>query len=131
MATSILSPTHLALLLVVVLLLFGAKRLPELGKSLGASMRAFRESVDGRADGQWPQPTAAADPQPHPEGGRPQLTAAADPQPHPVGGSRQVTAAADPQPDSVGGSQQVTATAELQLSGSEHAERQPQVPVGH
>jgi sec-independent protein translocase protein TatA len=44
MATSILTPTHLALLLIVVLLLFGAKRLPELGRSLGTSMRAFRDS---------------------------------------------------------------------------------------
>ena len=43
---SILSPVHLAIVLVVVLLLFGAKRLPELGRSLGASMREFKESVD-------------------------------------------------------------------------------------
>jgi sec-independent protein translocase protein TatA len=44
---ALLSPTHVALLLLVVLLLFGAKRLPELGKSLGGSMRAFKDSIDG------------------------------------------------------------------------------------
>jgi len=49
-ASSILSPVHLAVVLVVVLMLFGTKRLPDLGKSLGSSMRAFRDSVDGGAD---------------------------------------------------------------------------------
>jgi TatA/E family protein of Tat protein translocase len=33
--TGLLSPAHIALLLAVLLLLFGAKRLPELGRSLG------------------------------------------------------------------------------------------------
>jgi len=39
------SPTHLALLLLIALLLFGAKRVPEIGRSLGAGMREFKESV--------------------------------------------------------------------------------------
>ncbi len=39
------SPTHIALLLVVLLLVFGAKRLPELGRSLGSGMREFRHSL--------------------------------------------------------------------------------------
>ena len=39
MATGFLSPLHVALLLVVVLMLFGAKRLPEFGRSLGSGMR--------------------------------------------------------------------------------------------
>jgi sec-independent protein translocase protein TatA len=39
------SPTHLALLLLIALLLFGAKRLPEIGRSLGSGMREFKESV--------------------------------------------------------------------------------------
>jgi sec-independent protein translocase protein TatA len=44
---SILSPVHLALVLVVVLLVFGARRLPEPGKSLGSSMREVKDSFEG------------------------------------------------------------------------------------
>jgi sec-independent protein translocase protein TatA len=39
------SPTHLALLLLIALLLFGAKRVPEIGRSLGCGMREFKESI--------------------------------------------------------------------------------------
>lgn len=39
------SPTHLALLFLIVLVLFGAKRLPEIGRSLGSGMREFKDSV--------------------------------------------------------------------------------------
>ena len=39
------NPTHLVLLLGIALLLFGAKRLPEIGRSLGGGMREFKESV--------------------------------------------------------------------------------------
>jgi sec-independent protein translocase protein TatA len=38
---------ELLILLVVVLLVFGPKRLPEMGKSLGRGMREFKESVTG------------------------------------------------------------------------------------
>ena len=41
------SPTHMALLLLIALLLFGAKRLPEIGRSLGSGMREFKDSVSG------------------------------------------------------------------------------------
>lgn len=41
------NPLHLALIAVVILMLFGAKRLPELGRSLGRGMREFKESVSG------------------------------------------------------------------------------------
>jgi sec-independent protein translocase protein TatA len=41
------NPVHIAILLVVVLLLFGARRLPELGRSLGSGLRGFRDSVSG------------------------------------------------------------------------------------
>lgn len=41
------NPLHIAILLVLVLLVFGAKRLPEIGRSLGSGMHAFRESVSG------------------------------------------------------------------------------------
>ena len=38
---------EIVLLLLVALLLFGAKRLPEIGKSLGSGMREFKDSVTG------------------------------------------------------------------------------------
>jgi sec-independent protein translocase protein TatA len=38
---------ELLLLLLVVLLLFGPKRLPEMGRSLGKGMREFKDSVTG------------------------------------------------------------------------------------
>jgi sec-independent protein translocase protein TatA len=47
MGTGILQPTHLIFLLLLALLLFGAKRLPEIGRSLGVGMREFKDSVSG------------------------------------------------------------------------------------
>ena len=41
------NPLHILLLLVVVLLVFGAKRLPEIGRSLGDGMRGFKDSLSG------------------------------------------------------------------------------------
>ena len=47
MGTGLLQPTHLIFLLILALLLFGAKRLPEIGRSLGVGMREFKDSVTG------------------------------------------------------------------------------------
>ncbi len=41
------NPLHILLLLVVILLVFGAKRLPEIGRSLGEGMRGFKDSISG------------------------------------------------------------------------------------
>jgi len=41
------SPAHIVLILLLALLLFGAKRLPEIGRSLGTGMREFKDSVSG------------------------------------------------------------------------------------
>lgn len=41
-------PMEIVLLLVLALLLFGAKRLPEIGRSLGTGMREFKDSVSGK-----------------------------------------------------------------------------------
>ena len=41
-------PWDLLILLLVVLLIFGPKRLPEMGRSLGRSMRELKDSVSGR-----------------------------------------------------------------------------------
>ncbi|HEY2176498.1 MAG TPA: twin-arginine translocase TatA/TatE family subunit [Mycobacteriales bacterium] len=45
--TGLTSPTHLVALLLIALLLFGARRLPEIGRSLGSGMREFKDSVSG------------------------------------------------------------------------------------
>ena len=50
MAPGLLSPTHIAIVLVLVLLIFGAKRLPETGRALGRGMREFKEAVAGRGE---------------------------------------------------------------------------------
>jgi len=44
------NPLHILLLLVVILLVFGAKRLPEIGRSLGEGMRGFKDSLSGDSD---------------------------------------------------------------------------------
>jgi sec-independent protein translocase protein TatA len=44
------NPLHIAILLFVLLLLFGAKRLPEMGRSLGAGLRGFKESLSGEPE---------------------------------------------------------------------------------
>jgi sec-independent protein translocase protein TatA len=41
------NPSHIAILVVVLLLVFGAKRLPEIGRSLGSGMREFKDSISG------------------------------------------------------------------------------------
>ncbi len=41
------NPLHIAILLAALLLIFGAKRLPEMGRSLGAGLRGFKESISG------------------------------------------------------------------------------------
>jgi sec-independent protein translocase protein TatA len=47
------NPLHIAFLLVIVLLVFGAKRLPEMGRGLGHGMRGFRDAISG--EGEKPQ----------------------------------------------------------------------------
>jgi sec-independent protein translocase protein TatA len=61
-ASGLLSPTHLVLLGLIALLVFGPKRLPEIGRQLGHGLRGFKESVSGeRTEGdlqpvELPQP---------------------------------------------------------------------------
>ncbi len=47
------NPLHIAFLLLLLLLVFGAKRLPEMGRSLGEGLRGFKSSLGG-------EPTAPA-----------------------------------------------------------------------
>jgi sec-independent protein translocase protein TatA len=41
------NPIHIIFILLLVLLVFGAKRLPEMGRSLGTGLRGFKESLGG------------------------------------------------------------------------------------
>ena len=49
----------LILILVVALIVFGPKRLPEMGRSLGKGMREFKDSVSGNGDRREIQPPPA------------------------------------------------------------------------
>jgi sec-independent protein translocase protein TatA len=41
------NPLHIAFLVVILLLVFGARRLPEIGRSLGSGLREFKQSING------------------------------------------------------------------------------------
>jgi sec-independent protein translocase protein TatA len=43
-----IGPPELLIVLVIVLVIFGPKRLPGLGRSLGSGMREFRDSISGK-----------------------------------------------------------------------------------
>ena len=45
-----IGPTEIIIVLVIVLLIFGPKRLPDLGRSMGRGMREFKDSVTGKDD---------------------------------------------------------------------------------
>jgi TatA/E family protein of Tat protein translocase len=73
------------ILLVVLLLVFGAKRLPEMGKSLGKGMREFKDAVTGMDEAVSTQPPQATTPPPQaPPAELPSAPASAsDPAPQP------------------------------------------------
>jgi len=50
-------PTHLLVIAIVLLVLFGAKRLPELGKGLGEGLKGFKEGLKGITDPHPAPPT--------------------------------------------------------------------------
>ncbi|MFI4991142.1 MAG: twin-arginine translocase TatA/TatE family subunit [Solirubrobacterales bacterium] len=87
------NPLHIAFLVVILLLVFGAKRLPEIGRSLGSGMREFKQSVTGEASSHQTPPQGTLPPteqQPQPAqtapAGQPAAapTAPAAPPPAPV-----------------------------------------------
>jgi sec-independent protein translocase protein TatA len=68
-----IGPLELVIVLVIVLVIFGPKRLPGLGRSLGSGMREFKDSITGSSkddDEHQPEQLGAADDKP------------ADPAPH-------------------------------------------------
>src|ERR1700720_2958628 len=65
MFEGLFQPMHLLLILGIALLFFGPKRLPELGKGLGTSIRDFRDAMSGqkpddKANSQLEAPKAAS-----------------------------------------------------------------------
>jgi sec-independent protein translocase protein TatA len=61
------NPLHIAFLVVILLLVFGARRLPEIGRSLGSGLREFKQSINGESHSPEPQqptlpPAASAAP---------------------------------------------------------------------
>lgn len=45
-----IGPLEIAIVLLIVLIIFGPKRLPELGRSVGKGIREFRGSISGKGD---------------------------------------------------------------------------------
>jgi sec-independent protein translocase protein TatA len=48
-------PLEIIVILVIVLIVFGPKRLPDLGRSLGRGMREFKDSVTGKDKDELPE----------------------------------------------------------------------------
>jgi len=53
----LLQPTHLLLILLVALILFGPKKLPELGKGIGEGLRALKEGMKDAPPAQTKSPS--------------------------------------------------------------------------
>jgi sec-independent protein translocase protein TatA len=66
-----IGPMELIIVLVIVLLIFGPKRLPGLGKQLGSGMREFKDSISGKDRDDETRVTASDD-----DGGRAEAAAA-------------------------------------------------------
>jgi sec-independent protein translocase protein TatA len=58
---------EIAIVLVIVLVIFGPKRLPQLGRSLGSGMREFKDAVTGKSKDDHEELEAATAPQVHKE----------------------------------------------------------------
>ncbi|HXO19390.1 MAG TPA: twin-arginine translocase TatA/TatE family subunit [Thermoanaerobaculia bacterium] len=55
MFEGLLQPMHLLLILGLCLIFFGPSKLPELGKSLGTSIRGFRDAFNGAGEPETPR----------------------------------------------------------------------------
>jgi sec-independent protein translocase protein TatA len=106
------NPLHWAFIVVILLLVFGARRLPEIGRSLGSGMREFKDAISGETKANTlapgtqptqapantqPQPVAA---QPAPAQPAPGAPPAQPPPPEPV--AAQPGASGEQQPNPFG-----------------------------
>ena len=71
MVGDILQPTHLLFVLVVALIVLGPKRLPEVGRALGRTMRDFRSAISGDDSHDHDHELTAAAPPPPPVAAKP------------------------------------------------------------
>ena len=70
MGEGLFQPMHLLVILLIALVVFGPRRLPELGKGLGEAIRGFRDSLsgkdttkpEGKKDSEGPRPPGKAGP---------------------------------------------------------------------
>jgi len=60
MGEGLFQPMHLLVIFVIALLVFGPKRLPELGKGLGEAIRGFKDAFKG-GEAKPPEPKALPD----------------------------------------------------------------------
>ncbi len=51
-----IGPLEIAIVLIIAVMVFGPKRLPELGSSLGRSIRGFKETMGGEESSEDPKP---------------------------------------------------------------------------
>ena len=61
MYSGLLSPSHLIIVLLIIVLLFGAKRLPELGRSLGQGIKEFKEGLATKEEPEEEKHTVAVE----------------------------------------------------------------------
>jgi len=57
--TGLTQPWHIILILLIALMLFGGRKLPEIGRSLGTGMREFKDSISGHSS---PKPSSQLEP---------------------------------------------------------------------
>jgi sec-independent protein translocase protein TatA len=87
-----IGPLEIGIVLVIVLLIFGPKRLPGLGKSLGTGMREFKDSITGKDSDSEHNDDAPAE--------RAALARAEDPAPTPAPAPRETEPAGTAEPRS-------------------------------
>jgi len=54
-------PTHILVLLIVLIVLFGAKRLPDVARSVGQSMKVFKKEISDLHEDETPAPAHTPD----------------------------------------------------------------------
>ena len=57
--TGLPPPWHIILILLIALMLFGGRKLPEIGRSLGTGMREFKDTISGHTS---PEPSRQLEP---------------------------------------------------------------------
>ena len=71
MFEGLFQPMHLLVIFAIALLVFGPKKLPELGKGLGESIRGFKQALSGGESHSTPTPSSTETPAPPAEKPRP------------------------------------------------------------